>query len=108
MGDLRIGMIGTGMMGCEHIKNVMGIPEARITAIADPNDILCYAIGGLSVGELADRAGVHPVEIIVDRLIESQGRELFNVWFFNRDGESLGENGLYLHGMIHASGPLPL
>mgnify|MGYP003346528796 CR=1 FL=1 len=38
MGDLRIGMIGTGMMGCEHIKNVMGIPEARITAISDPNE----------------------------------------------------------------------
>jgi len=38
MGDLRIGMIGTGMMGCEHIKNLMGIPEARITAVSDPNE----------------------------------------------------------------------
>ena len=47
--------------------------------------------GGLSVGELADRAGVHPVEIIVDRLIESQGRELFNVWFFNRNHQIMGD-----------------
>jgi N-acyl-D-aspartate/D-glutamate deacylase len=47
--------------------------------------------GGLSVGELADQAGVHPVEIMVDRLIESQGRELFNVWFFNRNHQIMGD-----------------
>jgi N-acyl-D-aspartate/D-glutamate deacylase len=47
--------------------------------------------GDASVGELADQAGVHPVEIMVDRLIESQGRELFNVWFFNRNTQALGE-----------------
>lgn len=39
MADLRIGMIGTGMMGCEHIRNLMGIPEVRITAVSDPNDV---------------------------------------------------------------------
>lgn len=38
MADLRIGMIGTGMMGCEHIRNLAGIPEARITAVSDPNE----------------------------------------------------------------------
>ena len=47
--------------------------------------------GGLSVGELADQAGVHPVEIVVDRLIESHGRELFNVWFFNRNHAIMGD-----------------
>ena len=44
-----------------------------------------------SLADLAAAAGVHPVEIVIDQLLESEGRALFNVWFFNRDGESLGE-----------------
>ena len=35
---LRYGIIGTGMMGCEHILNIGLIPDARVTAIADPNE----------------------------------------------------------------------
>ncbi len=42
-----------------------------------------------SVADLAAEAGVHPVELIVDRLLSSEGRELFNVWFFTRNRESL-------------------
>jgi len=34
----RIGVIGTGMMGCEHIRNVDANPNAVITAISDPNE----------------------------------------------------------------------
>lgn len=37
MADVRVGVIGTGMMGCEHLKNFMGIPNVAITAISDPN-----------------------------------------------------------------------
>lgn len=37
--DLRIGVIGTGMMGCEHIRNVQALPGAEVTAISDPNDV---------------------------------------------------------------------
>lgn len=37
MSQLRVGVIGTGMMGCEHLKNLMGIPEVAITAFSDPN-----------------------------------------------------------------------
>lgn len=37
MADVRVGVIGTGMMGCEHLKNFMGIPHVAITAISDPN-----------------------------------------------------------------------
>ena len=40
---------------------------------------------------LAERAGVHPVEVVIDRLIESEGHELFNMWFFNRAPEALGD-----------------
>ena len=42
-----------------------------------------------SLAELADEAGVHPVELMVERLLESEGRELYNIWFFNRNKESL-------------------
>ena len=38
MSQLRIGVIGTGMMGCEHLKNLMGIPDVAITAYSDPNE----------------------------------------------------------------------
>jgi len=46
---------------------------------------------GTSVGALAAAAGVHPIEIIIDRLIESDGQELFNMWFFNRGTDTLGQ-----------------
>ncbi len=46
--------------------------------------------GGRSVAELAEEAGVHPVELVVDRLLASEGRELFNVWFFHRNRAALG------------------
>ena len=38
MGAIRVGVIGTGMMGCEHLKNLMGVPGVQITAISDPNE----------------------------------------------------------------------
>jgi N-acyl-D-aspartate/D-glutamate deacylase len=44
-----------------------------------------------SLAVLAERAGQHPVEWIVDRLLESEGRELFNVWFFNRNRANIGD-----------------
>ena len=34
---LRIGVIGAGMMGREHIRNLKLIPEALVTALADPH-----------------------------------------------------------------------
>ena len=47
--------------------------------------------GGATMADLAAAAGVHPVELMVDRLLESEGRELFNVWFFHRNTVGLGE-----------------
>ena len=35
---LNYGIIGTGMMGCEHIRNLNKIPDVNITAISDPNE----------------------------------------------------------------------
>lgn len=36
MDKLRVGVIGTGMMGCEHLKNLMGLDNVEITAYSDP------------------------------------------------------------------------
>lgn len=36
--SVRIGVIGTGMMGCEHLRNVLAAPNAEITAFSDPNE----------------------------------------------------------------------
>jgi predicted dehydrogenase len=35
---VRYGIIGTGMMGFEHIRNLRLLPGARVTALADPNE----------------------------------------------------------------------
>lgn len=53
--------------------------------------------GGTSVAEHAEQLGVHPVEFVIDRLIASEGRELFNTWFFNRNTEGLAELLNYDH-----------
>jgi N-acyl-D-aspartate/D-glutamate deacylase len=51
-----------------------------------------YSIeNGRSLAELASATGQHPIELMVDRLLESEGRELFNVWFFNRNTAALAE-----------------
>jgi predicted dehydrogenase len=34
---IRVGVIGTGMMGCEHLRNLLAAPGVSITAVADPN-----------------------------------------------------------------------
>lgn len=38
MKQVRVGVIGTGMMGCEHLKNLLGLPNVQITAVSDPNE----------------------------------------------------------------------
>lgn len=48
-------------------------------------------VNPVSLATLATRTGKTPVELIVDRLIESEGRELYNTWFFNRNTESMNE-----------------
>jgi N-acyl-D-aspartate/D-glutamate deacylase len=47
--------------------------------------------GGPSVADLAAEAGLHPVELIVDRLLESDGRELFNLWIFHRNRAGMAD-----------------
>lgn len=47
--------------------------------------------GGMSIADHAAQLGVHPVEFVIDRLIESDGKELFNTWFFNRAVDAFGD-----------------
>jgi N-acyl-D-amino-acid deacylase len=44
---------------------------------------------GRSIAQRAEELGVHPVEFVIDRLIASDGHELFNTWFFNRNVDGL-------------------
>ncbi len=47
--------------------------------------------GGISIAQHAERLGVHPVDFVIDRLIASDGLELFNTWFFSRNVAGLAE-----------------
>lgn len=35
--SLRYGVIGAGMMGCEHIRNLLALPDTEVVTIADPH-----------------------------------------------------------------------
>src|SRR6476646_5609873 len=35
--DLRYGIVGAGMMGLEHFRNLQALPGAIVTAVADPH-----------------------------------------------------------------------
>jgi predicted dehydrogenase len=37
MTEIRYGIIGTGMMGVEHLYNLQALPGARVSALCDPN-----------------------------------------------------------------------
>ena len=47
---IRYGIIGTGMMGCEHIRNLLALPGATITAVADPDE-QSLGLGRMACGE---------------------------------------------------------
>ena len=53
LSEVRLGVIGTGMMGCEHIRNVMALDGAVVTAVSDPN----HTPLGWARANLGDRAG---------------------------------------------------
>lgn len=38
MEKLRFGVIGTGMMGCEHLRNLLPMDDVEVTAVSDPHD----------------------------------------------------------------------
>lgn len=36
-GDVRYGIVGTGLMGLEHLRNLLALPGATVVAVADPH-----------------------------------------------------------------------
>ena len=53
MDELRYGLIGAGMMGQEHIRNIALLDGARVGAIADPDDGMRDASRGLTGADCA-------------------------------------------------------
>lgn len=55
---IRYGIIGTGMMGCEHIRNLALLPGVEVVAIADPDPRsrgwARLALAGRAVAEYED------------------------------------------------------
>ena len=49
-GTVRYGVIGTGMMGVEHIENIRALDGGTVTAIADP-DANSRATGAQAAGQ---------------------------------------------------------
>lgn len=41
--EIRYGIIGCGMMGQEHLRNIALLPDARVAAIFEPNGIMANA-----------------------------------------------------------------
>jgi myo-inositol 2-dehydrogenase / D-chiro-inositol 1-dehydrogenase len=68
---LRYGIIGAGMMGCEHILNLRLLPGAEVTAFADPDagsrEKAREACGGSAAGYTDYRALLReaPVDAVV-------------------------------------------
>ena len=54
---LRYGFVGVGMMGVEHIRNVVALPDAVPVAAADPHEPSLAAAAAAAGGPLATYAG---------------------------------------------------
>ena len=54
--DIRYGVIGTGLMGIEHIRNVAALDGASVAALADPDE-RSLAAGADACAEQLDQAG---------------------------------------------------
>ena len=50
---IRYGIIGTGMMGCEHARNLGMLPGAVVTAIADPHEASRAAVRAVVGADVA-------------------------------------------------------
>ena len=72
MSKLRVGVIGTGMMGCEHLKNLMGLDNVEITAVSDPNDEP-RQWARLTMGEAFDTVTpfVHHADLLTSNLVDA-------------------------------------
>ena len=68
----RFGIIGTGMMGCEHIRSLAQIPHARVSAVADPVETSLDA-ARVALGDRAEgvRCYSDPRELLRDPNVDA-------------------------------------
>jgi predicted dehydrogenase len=68
MSVVRVGVIGTGMMGCEHLRNLLAAPDVSISAVADSHpESLAWARATL------EGSAHHPVEFSDHQQMLSSG-----------------------------------
>lgn len=79
-GPVRYGIIGTGMMGVEHITNIAAIDGAEVVAVADPDE-----------GSLAAGVAAH-VDVLLD-VLETDAHALVEkcCHFFDLMNPTVGE-----------------
>lgn len=63
MKTFGVALLGAGRIGTEHARNLAGIPQARVIAVADPNLIAAEAAKVLARGE---RVYANPADAIAD------------------------------------------
>ncbi len=62
-GTVNVALLGAGRMGIEHARTLVGIPEVRVVAVADPNAEAAQAAQRLS---RAERTYADPLDAIHD------------------------------------------
>jgi predicted dehydrogenase len=69
---VRIGLIGTGMMGLEHIRNIKLIPEFEIAAYADPTaQSRDWAKGMIGESPVSIAEYTDPRDLLKDRSLDA-------------------------------------
>lgn len=69
---LRYGIIGAGMMGVEHIRNLIALPGAEVTAVADPHEpSITNALGALGAGAARVTTFGHHRDLIDARVCDA-------------------------------------
>ena len=74
---VRYGVIGTGMMGCEHIANIGALNGVALTAVCDPHEpslaqARIAAVNAANANNLAEEAPA-PAEFSDDRALIDSG-----------------------------------
>jgi predicted dehydrogenase len=69
MGTIRYGVIGCGMMGQEHLRNIALLPGAEVAAIHEPDPAMAAAAAALAPGARAARSVAEVLAAPVDCLL---------------------------------------
>ena len=67
MKSFGVALLGAGRIGTEHARNLAGIPQARVVAVADPNLEAAEAAKTLARGE---RVYANPADAIADEDVQ--------------------------------------